>query len=187
MRLKNRNQGFTVIELAMTLIIVALLLVTGVPAFSGLIQDNRIVTQTNQLVGSLNLARSEAIKRNTQVSISNTSTTNNIWESGWTVFTDADGDGTLDDDGDANICEAGDDADCVLQVQPALAGGITLRTNGGYTQHLAYLPTGFIEGTVSDSDNFFLCGADADITVARTIRLNATGRPRTEKGVTSCP
>ena len=171
----------------MTLAILAFLAATGVPAFFGLIQDNRIVTETNQLVASLNLARSEAIKRNTQVSISNTSTTNNVWESGWTVFTDADGDGTLDDDGDANLCEDGDDADCVLQIQPALAGGVTLRTNGGYTQHLAYLPTGFIEGTVSNADQFFLCGSDADTATSRTIDLNATGRPQTSKGTTSCP
>lgn len=187
MRLKSRNKGFTVVELAMTLIIVALLIVTGVPAFSGLIQDNRIVTETNLLVGSLNLARSEAIKRNTQVSISSASGTNNVWESGWTVFTDADGDGILDDDGDANICEPGIDADCVLQVQSALAGGITLRSNGGYTTYFAFLPTGFIEGAVSNSDEFFLCGSDADTSMSRTVALNVTGRPQTSKGTTSCP
>lgn len=187
MYLIKRNNGFSVIELAVTLALLAVFIAVGVPSFANLVRDNQMITETNLLVTSLNLARSEAIKRNARVSISNTSTTNHVWEDGWVIFTDDDGDGALDDDGDTNYCEPGVDDDCVLLVQTELSGDMTLRTGAGYTQYLTYLPTGFIEGTVSAIDTFVLCGSDADDTKSRTIALNATGRPATKKGNGICP
>lgn len=70
----NRNSGFTLIELMVTLAVAVIIATIAVPNFKLLIQDNRTVTQTNALISALNLARSEAIKRGGNVSVCRTGT-----------------------------------------------------------------------------------------------------------------
>ena len=52
-----------------TLAVSAILLGIGVPAFNDLIASNRLTTQTNELVGALHYARSEALKRNRSITL----------------------------------------------------------------------------------------------------------------------
>jgi len=61
------HRGFSLIELMITLFIAAILLAYAVPSFRGMMNSNRIVTQTNDMVAALNLARSEAITRNANI------------------------------------------------------------------------------------------------------------------------
>jgi type IV fimbrial biogenesis protein FimT len=56
--------GFTLMELMITLFIVGVMVALAVPSFRSSIARNRLVTQTNDLVGALTIARSEAITRN---------------------------------------------------------------------------------------------------------------------------
>ncbi len=60
--------GFTMIELMVTLAVAAITLGLAVPAFTQMTVNTRLTTQANEVVAALNLARSEAIKRNTSVS-----------------------------------------------------------------------------------------------------------------------
>ena len=57
----NKSRGFTLMELLVTLVIVSILASMAVPSFSGLIQNNRMSTQFNELLAILGLARSEAV------------------------------------------------------------------------------------------------------------------------------
>jgi len=66
-----------------------------------MINGNQIVAQTNALVSALMLARSEATKRGQRVSVcgndgSSVCSGNSTWNNGWIVFTDSDGNGTID-------------------------------------------------------------------------------------------
>ncbi len=61
---RRRSAGFTIIELMFTVFIAAVLLAIAVPSFRGMMASNRLVTQTNDLIGAMNYARSEAITRN---------------------------------------------------------------------------------------------------------------------------
>jgi type IV fimbrial biogenesis protein FimT len=63
----NRSHGFTLIELIITVVLVAVLLSWAVPNFQALIKNSRLNTQANDLLADINLARSEAIKRRTDV------------------------------------------------------------------------------------------------------------------------
>jgi type IV fimbrial biogenesis protein FimT len=131
--MKIPSLGFSLIELMITLAIAAIVLAAGVPAFGDLVQDNRLVTQINELMTDLNLARSEAIKQAAPVTVckrNNAGTDCNNpgnWQDGWIVFLDSNRDGIVDDDGDATPCETGEDDDCVLRVHASLPVGNTLK------------------------------------------------------------
>ncbi len=62
-------RGFTLLELMVTVAVVAILATVGVPGFQELIQNNRVTTQTNELVTALNFARTEAVKRGRNVQV----------------------------------------------------------------------------------------------------------------------
>lgn len=63
------NRGFTLVELMVTVAILAIILGIAFPNMRELIINGRITTQTNELISSLSLARSEAIKRGLDVSV----------------------------------------------------------------------------------------------------------------------
>ncbi|MBS1212375.1 MAG: hypothetical protein H6R26_991 [Proteobacteria bacterium] len=96
------QNGFTLIELMVTVSVVAIVLTLGIPGFRDLILNNRMTTYINEVVTDVNLARSEAVTRGIPVTLCkrNTASTNcdssTAWLDGWIVFADADGDGTVD-------------------------------------------------------------------------------------------
>ncbi len=62
-------RGFTLMELMATVAIAALILGFGVPSFRNMMANSRITTQSNEFIGALNFARSEAIARNVRVTV----------------------------------------------------------------------------------------------------------------------
>lgn len=56
--------GFTLLELLVTVAILAILATLATPSFTSLINSNRLTAQANEVVASLQLARTEAIKQN---------------------------------------------------------------------------------------------------------------------------
>lgn len=63
------GRGFTLLELMVAIAVLAILATVGVPSFRELIQNNRVTTQTNELVSALNFARTEAVKRGRNVEV----------------------------------------------------------------------------------------------------------------------
>lgn len=103
----NRSRGFTLTELIITVAIVAIVLAIGIPSFQGMMRNNRVAAHTNEFLSSLNLARSEAIKRGWRVVLcpGNATTGCAGWGGNeWMVFVDADANGNdiLDEATDNN-------------------------------------------------------------------------------------
>jgi type IV fimbrial biogenesis protein FimT len=73
MRMKKRHSGFTTIELMTTVLIAGIVVGLAVPSYSRFVASARVTEQTNDLVGAMQLARSEAIKRNRQMFLCRTS------------------------------------------------------------------------------------------------------------------
>ena len=67
--LRLHGGGFTLIELAITLVVAAILIVWAVPGMQAFINRTTLTSSTNDWVGVINFARSEAIKRGQRVTI----------------------------------------------------------------------------------------------------------------------
>lgn len=165
--------GFTLIELLVTIVILAILLSIAVPNFITFVQNSRLVGQTNDLVTSLNYARSEAIKRGVRVSVCSRSDNTTCaavvnWDAGWLVFVDPVNFGVRD---------AGE---MVLQVRQPLENGNTLRT--ALIQRVTYQNSGFS----GNPDTFRLCDSRG-IASGRAIIVSMQGRVSTSTGTTACP
>jgi type IV fimbrial biogenesis protein FimT len=65
----TRAGGFTLMELMLTLVLGAILMAVAVPMFNGMTANNRLASQSNDFISIVNFARSEAITRNTTVTI----------------------------------------------------------------------------------------------------------------------
>lgn len=81
----TRHRGFTLIELIVVIAMAAILLGIATSNFSSFISMMRVRNAAFDLVADLNLARSEAVKRNATVTVQAQS--NGDWTTGWTLTT----------------------------------------------------------------------------------------------------
>jgi type IV fimbrial biogenesis protein FimT len=79
----RRHQGFTLLELMVVLSILGIMLAVGIPGFRDFISNQRAKSASYELITSLMMARSEAVKRNATVKVE--PVTANTWTSGWNV------------------------------------------------------------------------------------------------------
>lgn len=84
-RPRSGARGFTLIELVITVAVVAVLATLAAPSFREFIATQRIRNTSFDLMTALTLARSEAITRNANVDLLRTQST---WDGGWTVSAD---------------------------------------------------------------------------------------------------
>lgn len=175
-----QQAGFTLIELMIVTVIVAIFVTVGVPNFQNLISDNRLSAQANRLVSSLQLARSEALQLRTPVSICRSTDGANCagagaWETGWLVFVDTNANGDVD-------------GQQILLVNSGLSGSNTLRAAAApFTDFINYQPNG-LQSTTNVATYRICDGNNPDVNQGRQITISSTGRVQTKKGgLVACP
>jgi type IV fimbrial biogenesis protein FimT len=98
----KRARGFTLVELAITIVVLSVLMAMAAPLFIGMTNGNRLTSNANEVVTAMQIARSEAVRRNARTSFcqsTNGTSCSNVspWQ-GWLVFADANGDNIVDAD-----------------------------------------------------------------------------------------
>ncbi len=91
--MRYKNEGFTLIELIVTLAVAAIVLGIAIPSFNSSILNNKSAALGAEFNTALNLARSEAVKRSSRISICPSSDGANCltasdWAKGWMMFVD---------------------------------------------------------------------------------------------------
>jgi type IV fimbrial biogenesis protein FimT len=79
---KHAPGGFTLIELMITISILVILLTVAVPSFREFVQSQRVKTASFDLFAAITYARSEALKRNGDVTLS---AATGGWANGWSI------------------------------------------------------------------------------------------------------
>lgn len=95
--------GFTMVELLITMAVLAVVLALAVPSFQGIMNRNRLTASANELVSALQTARMEAVRRNKRVALCPSTDGGSCGGSDWSrilVFVDADADGDTGGDDD---------------------------------------------------------------------------------------
>lgn len=92
--------GFTLIELMVTLAVLAVIIAITTPLFAGVINSNRLTSNANELVAALQIARTESIRNNARAvlceSDNGSSCTGNAAWRGWIVSVDSNRNGIVE-------------------------------------------------------------------------------------------
>ena len=159
------NNGFTLLELAVTLAIVAILLVAGTPPMRNLLLDARRARVTNELVRALHVARSESIRTSADVVLcpldsgAGCSRGTDAWNRGWIVFVNGDRDAPPTRDADERL---------LLRFEPETPGTVSANRSS-----FVYRPF----GRRSTTGTLVYCDARGP-SAARAVIVSHTGRPR---------
>ena len=160
----THHRGFTLIELLVTLSIASILIAVAIPSFRELSIRNRLVTYTNDFVATVNVARSEAVRRGSTVTICKSKdgeACGGEWSDGWIVFHDANGNGEFDEKDDT-----------IVKMHEGLSASYTINPSDTFEDNIIFGP----DGSANASGLFAVCHND-NLKGARAIVLTRM-RPR---------
>lgn len=152
---KRVQDGFTLVELMVVLVVFGIVVFVGVPQFNSFIANQQAKTAAQQLYSSLTYARSEAIRSNGVAAVE---PSEDGWEQGWVVV-----------NGDGDVLRQFDNA----------VGGWSLALEPNNVTRVEFQRN----GRASPRVRFQICGRPGDTAVTeRVVRLDLTGRPNLTLG-----
>lgn len=174
---RNRSQGFTMVEVLVVVMLVAVLASLATPSLRAFMARRAVDSAITALGSDYRLARSEAIKRSSNVTICrspdgvscSTAFAPGSWHDGWLVFSDG---------GTARQPDGNDE---IIKVQPPLAGlqEIKRYDDPGYAntiQSMIFRPNGVAttgNETLLFTADSSIVGGTRLVVVSRNGRLSA--------------
>ncbi len=171
--MKRHLDGFTLIELMITIAVAGVLLALGTPAYQDFVANSKRTAAVNDLLADFQISRSSSVTRNSRIVLCSsgnltTCANSNNWAGGWIIFDDADADGVKD--GGELILSTHEPVP--QNVMTASFRAIAYRPNG---RVITYSPVGTVSGTLG---TVTICDSRG-ASMARAIVINNSGRPKT--------
>lgn len=151
--------GVSLIETMVGLVIVSILLITGAPSFSQFMQNRKVRNAADAIANGLNLAKTEAVSRNTNVIL--TLTTDTGWTVGCTVASEP-------------ACSANLHARSGLEGSSGVVVPATTVTFNAYGR----MPAGAADTTINVTNPLGACEKDGGAMRCLRVVVSAAGRVR---------
>jgi type IV fimbrial biogenesis protein FimT len=182
------RQGFTLVELLVALSIAAILLTLAIPSMEDAALNAKLRSQANAFLGSLHLARSEAIKRNRRVVVCKSANGTSCvadggttdWRQGWIIFEDTNNNGSRSND------------EILIERHPPLDPRFILAGNDSVDDYVSFSPAGntLLTSGALQFGSLTLCRFRPTVSArGKQIVLNQVGRARicNTNPLASCP
>ncbi|MDV3514569.1 GspH/FimT family pseudopilin [Stenotrophomonas sp. C1657] len=136
------SSGFTLLELMVTVAVLAILVTVALPSFSAMIAGNRITAAGNDLMAGLQFARHEAIRRNDAVQVCASADGQACSDAGWNRWIVRTGGGA--------VLRSGE-----------IPAAVTVLPHGAFHHGLQFDATGLFQGRRSQErqGHLLLCSA----------------------------
>ncbi len=186
----SQPQGFTLVELMITLVVLAILVAIAAPNFREVSLNSRSSGNINTLVADLSMARSEAVKHARTVTVA---ADPGGWSSGWQVFLDVRSTGTLvPGDGD-QLIKIGEpvNPDNAAEGNRFRLRAVTGTTGAGAALNEITFGASGQSRVPAAGARFALCRPDDDAEKSIGVRIDVSGRVQSVKDLNglglSCP
>ncbi|WP_457674906.1 GspH/FimT family pseudopilin [Thiolapillus sp.] len=158
----NKQRGFTLVELLMTLVVLSILMALAIPSFQKMMDRNAVTTTANDLLSSILLARSESVKQEKRVVVRRGSS----WSEQFYVFAD---------ENNNNTYEAATDGPLIVDYRKNNPT-VTISGNGTAANFIRFNSRG--RATLSPGNDFFTINRNNE---TRYVCFSPTGRPRIQE------
>ncbi len=175
LHIRNKaSDGFTVVEVMVVLSITAIIVAFATPSFMNIVANNRVVAASNELVITLNLAKSEAVRSGHKTILCKSPIANQCddtaaWNEGLLLFQDSDNNGNINND------------EKIIKVIPTSDDSLNFAYTGSSPNFIRFNANGR-----TNTNGHFCFNNSYKQANSRAVVITQSGRIRSEKRTYDC-